>query len=59
MNRDEIKKLLQSLAKSQGKYRRALRHISEQDKDMQEAIWEHLEAKKFKDLLDVIFYFES
>ena len=57
MKKDEIKKTLQELAFSQGLYGRILESI--EDSDDPEAIYDELEAKDFKDPVDLIMFIEE
>lgn len=59
MKRDEIRAILNMLAKSQGLYGRILRDIEEMDDDTREDFWAELEAQNFQDDLDVVLYFEQ
>lgn len=59
MKRDEIRAVLNMLAKSQGLYGRILRDIEEMDDDTREDFWAELEAQNFQDDLDVVLYFEQ
>jgi hypothetical protein len=56
MKKEQIKSLIQNLARSQGFYGRLL-HSIEQSPN-QKAIWDELEAQNFKNDLDVVFFFE-
>lgn len=59
MKRDEIRAILNMLAKSQGLYGRILRDIEEMDDDTREEFWAELEAQNFQDDLDVVLYFKQ
>ena len=52
MNKDEIRAAIMMLAKSQGLYGRILEALTEED-------YEHLEAQNFKDIVDMVLYFEG
>lgn len=54
MNKQEILETLQTLAKSQGFYRRLLFNINENPE-----ILDILEQQKFKDALDLVFFLEQ
>ena len=59
MNRDEIRKVFEQLAMSQGMWGRLLRSIDELPKFQQEEVWKDLEAQDFKEPLDVVMYYEG
>ena len=57
MNKQQLKQLIESLAKSQGLYGRLLRNIEESDNE--EEIWQYLEEKNFKDGLEFVLFIEQ
>lgn len=59
MKKDEITRLFQRLARSQGAYGRILRNIDNLNEDEREAFWITLEAQGFRDDIDVILYIEG
>lgn len=59
MKRDEITRLFQSLARSQGSYGRLLRDIDNMNESDREEFWIELEARNFADAIDVILYIEA
>lgn len=58
MNKEEILKLVRTLASSQGFYTRLYQFLSEGSEESEEFL-EHLENKNFKDQVDLILYFEG
>ena len=56
MNRNEIMEAIQQLSYGQGFYGRLLRHITEAEN--KDEILLELENQNFKDVLEMIFYFE-
>ncbi|MCM1323179.1 MAG: hypothetical protein NC218_03250 [Acetobacter sp.] len=59
MKRDEMLKVFKQLAQSQGMWGRLLREIDEMDEEVRENMWAQLEAKNFKDRLDLIMFIEN
>ena len=62
MNRDQILETIKSLAKSQGLYGRILDNLNkvlENYPDEYEKLMEALENMHFKDVIDLIMYFEE
>lgn len=59
MKRDEITRLFQSLARSQGLYGRILRNIDNLSESDREEFWIELEAQNFADDIDVILFIEG
>ena len=59
MDRQEIRKVFEMLACSQGFYGRLLRSIDEADEETREEFWKDLEEQNFKDAVDVVLYLES
>lgn len=57
MTKAEIKKLVQSLAKSQGMYGRLLHEIEQSGNE--EEIWEQFEKQNFKDGVDFVLFIEG
>lgn len=57
MKKLELKKLVKSLAQSQGLYGRLLRDIEESDNSNE--IWQYLEDKNFKDAVDFALFVEQ
>ena len=57
MKKEEIKKTIQTLALSQGYYGRLLESI--ESRPNADEIWEELEKQNFKDVVDMVMYFES
>lgn len=57
MKKDAIKKVLLTLAQSQGFYGRVLESIESRPDD--EEVWEELERQNFKEPFDIVMYFES
>ena len=57
MDKLELKKLVKSLAQSQGSYGRLLRNIEESDNS--EEIWQYLEEQNFEDAIDFILFIEQ
>lgn len=58
MKREEILEVLESLAKSNGRYYRLLSLIEEMPQQQYEATMELLEKQNFKDAVDLVMYFE-
>ncbi len=56
MKKEEIKKAIQTLALSQGYYGRLLESI--ESRPNADEIWEELEKQNFKDVVDIVMYFE-
>lgn len=59
MKRDEITRLFQSLARSQGSYGRLLRDIDNMNESDREEFWIELETQNFRDDIDVILFIEG
>ena len=59
LDRNDIRKLFESLSMSQGSYGRLLRAIDVADDESKEQFWTTLESKKFTDSVDVVMYLES
>lgn len=59
MKRDEITRLFQRLARSQGAYGRILRNIDNPNEYDRERFWIEMEAQNFADDIDVILYIEG
>lgn len=62
MNREQILKTISGLAKSQGFYGRLLMNLADlksNDPEKYEKAMSELEAKNFKDELELILYFET
>lgn len=59
MKRDEITRLFQRLARSQGAYGRLLRNIDNLNEDEREAFWIEMEAQGFQDDIEVILFIEG
>lgn len=59
MKRDEITRLFQRLARSQGVYGRILRNIDNLNEYDREQFWIEMEAQNFADDIDVILYIEG
>ena len=57
MTKAEIKKLVKSLAQSQGLYGRLLRDIEQSGNE--EKIWEQLEKQNFKDGVEFVLFIEG
>lgn len=58
MEREEILEVLESLAKSSGRYYRLLSLIKEMPQQQYKATMELLEKQNFKDAVDLVMYFE-
>ena len=58
MKREEILRVLESLAKSSGSYCRLLSRIKEMPHQQYEATMELLEKQNFNDAVDLVMYFE-
>ena len=58
MKREEILEVLESLAKSNGRYYRLLSLIEEMPQQQYEATMGLLEKQNFKDAVDLVMYFE-
>ena len=58
MNRNEIKSVIETLAKSQGFYGRVLASINELKEDKRETFWSEMEKQGFKNCVDVVMFFE-
>lgn len=59
MKRDEITRLFQRLAQSQGFYGRILRNIDNLSESDREEFWVEMEAQNFADDIDVILFIEG
>lgn len=59
MKREEMLKCFKQLAQSQGMWGRLLQQIDEMDEESRENMWAQLEAKNFKDRLDLIMFIEN
>ncbi len=62
MDRNQILNVIENLSHSQGFYGRILhklRTLKEQDEEKYEQVMSELEAKNFKDELELILYFET
>ena len=59
LTRKEIRAFFRMLANSQGFYGRLLRDIDSLNTEQADEFWNHLEAQKFTDTLDIVFYLES
>lgn len=59
MKRDEMLKCFKEMAQSQGMWGRLLRSIDEMTDEEREKMWTTLEAKNFKDSLDLIMFIEN
>ena len=58
MNKKEILETVKSLASSQGFYTRLYQYLSEGSKESEDYL-NMLEEENFKDLVDLILYFEG
>ena len=58
MNREQILDTILVLARSQGFYGRLYRYIMDANEVDRECFLSELEAQNFKDVLDLVFYFE-
>ena len=58
MKRNEIMNTIRGLAKSQGFYGRLLSEIESLDKKKKEMFFEYMEARNFKDAIDLVMFFE-
>ena len=58
MKRNEIMNTIRELAKSQGFYGRLLGEIESLNKRKKETFFEYMEARNFKDAVDLIMFFE-
>ena len=58
LTRKEIRAFFGMLASSQGFYGRLLRDIDNLDAEQANNFWNHLEAQKFTDTIDIILYLE-
>lgn len=58
MKKDEILKLVRSLASSQGFYTRLYQFLSDDSEDSNNFM-NHLESQNFKDPVDLILYLEN
>ena len=58
MKREEILEVLESLAKSNGRYYRLLSLIKEMPHQQYETTMELLEKQNFEDAVDLVMYFE-
>ena len=59
MKRNEIMNTIRGLAKSQGFYGRLLEAIESLDKRKKETFFEMMEAKNFKDAVDLVMFLEG
>ena len=62
MNRQQILDAIKNLSFSQGFYGRLLNNIiglRKHDNEHYESLMEDLESKKFKNVVDIVLYFES
>lgn len=50
---------IQDLAKGQGRYQRLIQAIDEMGEEEYEFFMSNLEKQNFKDIIDIIFYFEE
>jgi hypothetical protein len=57
MKKDAIKKVLLTLAQSQGFYGRVLESI--ESRPDAEEVWDELERQNFKEPFDIVMYLES
>lgn len=59
MSHDEILENIKLLAKSQGYYARLLETLGIIDQENYNDILNHLENQNFRDVVDLVMYFES
>ena len=59
MKREQIMQAIQDLAKGQGRYQRLIQAIDEMGEEEYEFFMSNLEKQNFKDIIDIIFYFEE
>lgn len=59
MKRDEILENIKLLAKSQGYYGRLLETLETMEQESYNNIMDKLEQENFKDVIDLVMYFEG
>lgn len=59
MNRHEIEQVLIMLSHAQGFYGKLVHDIGRMPDHIREEFWTEMESKGFKDIIDIVMYFET